>query len=441
MKKRLLPYLAAILGAPCALAGDIIVDPNLQGDAVTIREGLLLAQPGDTVIVYPGAYRESLDISKGVWIVPQQEGTVTVEGVVRIQNLPIDQQILLSGLEFSGSGDGWISIRNCDGVVHLDRSTFRSGTRDFPAASLFNARRVILTHTDLYGYDGSPYSYGGGSYGSPAINLVSSRATAWGGRFEGGNGSHDNGCSSGAERGHPGAYLYISQLFAAGTVFVGGEGGDDFCIFASSLGADGGDAIYSAGNSLTVLQGVTLQPGGAGEGHGGMASPGQPLTGTGSTRFLGGNPETHQADRFAFDGGTVGLTIHGNPGATPRMFLLTRGTPFLFDFYTPPGSLALGQSLPAGSFIGGAGTIGGSGSVTASVPIPALPSETIQAVFLASASSNHARSLFGAPMPVLGVNRATVGRDCDGNGLVDLFELATGSAVDANLDGRPDNCP
>lgn len=36
------------------------------------------------------------------------------------------------------------------------------------------------------------------------------------------------------------------------------------------------------------------------------------------------------------------------------------------------------------------------------------------------------RALFGAPMPVLGVNRATVGSDCDGDGLVDPHDLTRG---------------
>lgn len=95
-------------------ASSIDVAPDGSGDFLTIQEALQAASSGDTVRVAAGRYSERLAIRRAVSVIgPGSESTTLIS--------PLNSAILeggliyISGLTFSGDGDGAIvTCRGCE---------------------------------------------------------------------------------------------------------------------------------------------------------------------------------------------------------------------------------------------------------------------------------------------------------------------------------------
>ena len=62
-----------------AASGDIVVDPDGNGDYTTINEAVAAADDGDTVVIKAGTYPESVLVTKAITIRGDEPGTATIE--------------------------------------------------------------------------------------------------------------------------------------------------------------------------------------------------------------------------------------------------------------------------------------------------------------------------------------------------------------------------
>lgn len=444
------------------MADEIVVDFRGSGDAATIQAGVDLASKDDVVIVYPGQYPESVTVTRGLRIIAQQSSTVEILGPVSVLDIPRTSQVVLSGLDIdlsqqltmpgAASPDGALIVSDSEGLVTLHDCRLTgnpfvsSPTTLAPGAFLVNARRVVVTDSSIRGADGvssdpmglSPI---GGDSASTGLVMTNSRATMWGGSIAGGEGVERtfSAISRAGDGGH-GAVLRQSQLYVNGVMIRGGDGGRDRD-FIPAPGGDGGDGVRTDAGSEILLQQSTVAAGIGGRSATGVPGvTGAPLAGQGSAQFLPGQSQAHVSESWAFAQSTLDMTLRGTPGDAVEVFLATGLPPFLFDL---AGSMpSFTPRIDSGSALGVAGVIGGNGELAISVNIPALPTSpsTFPVVFLARTATGASPWIYGAPMPVIGVNCSTSEPDCNGNGVGDLCEIVRRTASDIDRNGIPDDC-
>lgn len=435
------------IAAP-ALAEQIIVDPRGAGDATTLQEGVDLAAEGDVILVLPGHFEEQVLLEKGVWIVPQQSGTVSLSGEIHVRGLARGSQTTLIGLRIDtrpfGVDDAAVHVESCEGLVtlhdcDLTGDLMRGSILGGAAVLLEGARRVNVVDCVL----ATPDSQLKARSAAEALQMSGSRAAVWGTSVIGGDGlSSVSFGSPFPSDGADGVRLESSDLFLSGADVHGGDGGSINDIFPIP-GRAGGDAVHADAGSRVFIVDTTLEPGTGGDpGFGGPQGPnGSTLGGAGFGRFLPGAAQVNTAERWGFVGGSYALTIRGDVGSDVLLHLTAGQAPFLFDAFGDPGPVfgAPGFALP--SVVGHLGTIPASGALAATVQIPAIPSPPGIATGTFFATSGRAgRALFGAPMPVVAVDCSALLPDCDASGTSDLCEIIQGLRPDANLDGLVDGC-
>lgn len=446
MKHKLALSLALATFVGSARADVFIVDQEGLGDATTIRNGTLLAQDGDVVIVRPGNYVGDVAVSgRGIWLVAQQPGTVTLSGTLTVVNLPLNSQFVAMDLNIvqavGGPATG-LSLFDCDGGVTIERCSFRQGT----SAALTRSARVSLVDTQFTGFEADGLSFNPID-GGLGLRLVDSRVAMWGCEVTGGSGQGVDSQSSvnpGAAGGS-GLSLLRSRIFASGCTIAGGRGGSHLQFFGT--GGVGGHAVVAGGASDLFVVGSNLVSGPGGTGGGANGPSGQTLFGSGRVRMSGSTPEIHRTETFARGQSVLDLELTGEPGETMNLFLYQQPSLFLFDYFAPQGRRIVPPLGTSAASIGGGGILGPTGMLSASIPIPLIPTNppVITATFAAvarraSGGTSAARLLFGAPMPVVGINCDALLPDCDGSGRSDLCEILEGTLADLNVNGRPDVC-
>ncbi|KJY31203.1 hypothetical protein [Streptomyces sp. NRRL S-495] len=93
-----------------------VVGPRGRGAHRLVADALRAAQPGDTVVVTPGRYQESLELAHRVVLVAEQgPGTVVLAAppggapVLRV----LGPDCLLRGLELEGADPGDPAVTSC----------------------------------------------------------------------------------------------------------------------------------------------------------------------------------------------------------------------------------------------------------------------------------------------------------------------------------------
>lgn len=443
-----------------ASATDILVAPHGGGDATSIQGGIDLAVDGDLILVLPGDYVESPLIDDlSVWIIAQQPGTVRVAGVLSVVNLTRNDHCVLSGLSFMGVPNPALSrqnpvlfVQDCLGLLHLHQCLFegaRASTQNLgvggPGALLIDASRVIATRTDFIAGDGAEQSsVCTGSEGGPGVRAIRSRFTAWGGRVEGGAGT-SCGRSLPFTSGDGGVGLFAttsSSVFLSSVSVEGGNGGDDLD-FIPSTGGDGGDALEGDSDSFLVLEGSTLLGGQAGGSLlGTPGSAGMGISGNGILRVLAGPPQLHDLVALLPAGIATTLVVRGEAGKTAVVFGQAGPPPFLFDHIARPGRRPSPVLFPVSFSPLPLGVIPITGELTTPLTFPSLPlgSTSMQLTFRVQVGNVMMQRLLGSPMPVVAVDCATFGQDCDADGDADLCEILAGTALDVDQNGIPDGC-
>lgn len=453
---RAAPLLALI---PLASATDIIVAPKGGGDATTIQGGIDLAVDGDLIVVLPGDYDESPMIDDlSVWIVAQQPGSVHVTGALFVANLTRRDHCVLSGLSFTGVPNPALSrqdpallVQNCLGLLHVHQCQFegaRASTLNLgvggPGGLFIEASRIIATQTDFIAGDSAAQSsVCTGSEGGPGARVINSRFAAWGGSIQGGAGT-SCGRSLPFTSGDGGAGLLAtaSSIFLSSAAAQGGDGGDDLD-FVPSMGGDGGDALDGDSESFLVLQGTTLAGGEGGRSLlGTPGSAGIGISGSGILRMLGGTPQVHDLVGLLPTGIATTLQVRGDAGRTAAVFGQAGAPPFLFDYLGRPGRPHASVLLPVSFSPLPLGVIQANDELLSPITFPPLPagSTSLPLTFFILVGGSRGHSLLGSPLPLVAVDCATFGQDCDADGDADLCELLAGTAQDLDQNGIPDSC-
>ncbi len=429
-----------------AQADQILVDLRGFGDATTLQEGVDLAAPGDVIVVYPGQYNGDVTVDEGVWIVAQQAGTVEIRGSVMVRDVVRGQQVVLMDLLIQPPQDraafGALDVVDTEGLVQVSNCSLIGGlfSADYPvptaALRLRGARRVNIMNTPMTGaFGNSLWSYEGGH----ALTMVDSRAAIWGSTITGGQGLDGTPFNDTRGPGNDAIKVDDSELFLSGAQVRGGEGGK-YQGWLGLPGEPGGDGISSNPGGRIYLVNSTVV-GGAGGFGSAPSTDGVPFSGSGQARFLPGAAEVHDSGRFAFAQSTLPMTVRGDAGKSATLYLTTGIPPFMFDSLDPgPGPLGV-PSLALSNIMGPLGQIPPNGQLQTAVNIPALPTSPgiLPATFFVVVDGGR-RALFGAPLPVVGLNCATLAPDCDGSGMSDFCEIVQGLRPDMDNNGQVDGC-
>ncbi|MEL6431750.1 MAG: right-handed parallel beta-helix repeat-containing protein [Planctomycetota bacterium] len=425
-----------------ASAGELFVDPAGLGDAPTIQGALALAQDGDVLIVRPGHYVEDVVLDDlAVWIVAQQSGgTVVVEGMFQVRNLPRFDHVVLRDLELvPPSSDrialtiedcaGHVQVVGCSatGVVESGSAFGVSEAVHVSRAARVTAVDCSFTGSELSGLNFIPRS-------APGLVAVDSRVALWGGEVVGADGS--GGVFTGPfipRDGGTGLVLMESKCYASGVTIRGGDGGWDGD-FLGLGGADGGDAVETQLGSSLYLVESTLTAGSGGAST--VGSPGQAgaqLAGSGFVRVLRLPSQSNDVPAFVPGSSFVPATFRGARGSVVELYITLSPPPHVFD---------LDDVVSTSSPFVVSPPIKSTAGVSIDVPIPAVPPSpaAITATFVPVLRDENGVAHIGPPTPVVGINCDALLPDCDGSGRSDLCELLDGTAADADLNGRIDAC-
>jgi serine/threonine protein phosphatase PrpC len=177
----------------------LLVGPR---DLATIGEAMALAQPGDTILVEPGVYRESIRLRSGIDLVSRQARGATLEGqatVVSAESVRdaafigfriagtgavgirlIDSDVDVSGVEISGMLTAGIEIGGASGgSIQAARIAGNAG----PGILIGGASRTLIAHNVV--------TANGLTQGSlrPGVRIVESASPVLSGNVISGNGA------------------------------------------------------------------------------------------------------------------------------------------------------------------------------------------------------------------------------------------------------------
>ncbi len=267
---RLIACLALAAGTPLASAQSVfVVDATGGADFLTIREGVLAAMDGDTLLVRSGSYGPVTINGKGLSIIADRGAQVLVQGGVQLESTLVTHEIHLSGLQLIGS------YVPAGGTEHGLEGDLVRGPLRLQDCVLLGAQGQGYTNTDDHGGDGAKFvnvldaalvrcsllaGDGGSNFDSTSF-LQRSGHGLWaeGSRVvlqdcelvAGDSMEFDiSTCDFGGQQGH-GAYVLDGSLYASGTHMEGGRGGTEG--LCTSI-FPGGDGLRAEGaTSATVL--------------------------------------------------------------------------------------------------------------------------------------------------------------------------------------------
>lgn len=335
-----LALLAPLLVPALAARGVVTVDASGGGDFSDLQAAVDAAAPGDLLLVRSGAYSGFAVDGKPLNVVADTGAVVTVAGTVLVENIAAGTQLTLGGLEILIAPPPvttqQLRILNCDGAVlvedtlvrlAMDLDTFSLA----PLISVSNAASVSLVRcrTDDAGHVATKVL---GLVSAPGIRVTGSTLHLFDCDIQG---------LSSATTGVAGesgvAIVGGSDVFASGSTFRGGDGGDAFvnAFFDCFDAGDGGHALEFVTPGSATLLDTGLLPGEGGEPLLEWAcnppSPGSPVAGTGTVTMLTLNARAQAIAAPVRDGDLLVATHSGADGdLVLALFSLSLApTPFL----------------------------------------------------------------------------------------------------------------
>ena len=240
----------ALVLLPSAPADVIVVDAAGAGEFTDLQAAIAAAAEDDVLLVRPGTYGPAQIDGKGLSLVADGGGPVSVQGGLSVRQLMQDQQVALIGLRCEGgNGAGeqraGLTIEANDGVVRVDHCVLIGADGVFysldaegaPGARIEDAAGVSLAHCELRGGDGDQsFSGGDDNRGGEGVWASHSALALYDCDASGGNGGPGSfeGCDLGGAAGH-GLHLMESAATVSGSLVLGGDGGGDGLFLRSPL--------------------------------------------------------------------------------------------------------------------------------------------------------------------------------------------------------------
>jgi len=399
-----------------APASDVIVvddDSAPPAEFASIQAAIDAAPSGATILVRPGVY-EAFEIdAKSLSIVGIEEGGERplifgpLSGVVRVHDVAATQQVVVRGIDLSQR----VELEDNAGAVMFEDVVGKV------ALYVNLCSDVLLARCSFE------------PTGATAVVVYSSNLHAW------------EVVARGGADGHA-FYANASTLFLSGCVGEGGDGSagasSPFTFFCD--GGDGGDGVHLVSSTCHALDNDLSGGGGGPAGyselvscHGG--SSGSSVDGAGFTA-LPGVAHGLEITSPGFEGGSIHLRAQGAPG----LFAYALFAPALAPQWFPAwnGTLAIGLGAPP-LFLG---VLPASGAIDADFGVGDLPLGiegarlALQAVFVDASGPDYV----GSPTAVELLDELTLLADCNGNGIADADDIASGFSLDDNGNGQPDEC-
>ncbi len=397
--KFLIGLAAPIACGATAFADVRIVSINAPGAFPTIQSAIDASVDGDVVVIEPGVYSAFSITAKSLHVGRRSaSGTVIVNGASQVVGLPLGGVVSLSHLSFSSSdASPALSISNCADAVRLQQCVFATSiAMGAHGVVVTNSSNVVLSAVTSSGANGKggaqqlPWGVVGTSQtGGAALLFEASSAALYQTSATGGTaGTAQSWVYGRTGRGGPGCWLRGGSVFAAGSSFLGGDGGDSqlpsqVCNQSSWFG----DTLGRGGPGVTgeapapfqwrVVAG-SLQPGQGGTSNCSWNSPEVPPASAfhrgpaGSTRERVGDGLDRRMDLQSLivaGSGALPATFSGRPGEHVRVLV----SPAADFVWSPSLSGVLALSLPSALPMQSVGTVGSLGTLSASIDAPVLP--------------------------------------------------------------------
>jgi hypothetical protein len=410
-----LPLAALTLLAPAASAGQVWV----VQDASQLSSAIAAAQHGDIVLLKSGIYASASGFSisdKAVSLVADSGATVDLQGRLLLDSLPATSACVLQRLHVTNampnqqvllangvSSPLWIEDCTFEGLL-LPGAQVTS-----PAAALLvNCSRAALHGTSFVGAPGKPVNNGGTGLELFQSNVGMNSCTA-----RGGTGSAATSLFVPPAQGGNGVQVSDGFLYAAGTTFEGGTGGDGFAGVNPTpcfAGAPGGAGVrllqFQFSPPVRLLGAQTIGGAGgaaAGSCAGGPSGLGIMLDGppTNNVQVLAGSARELDVTSPVREGQSLAWTLSGEPG--DLAFLAYSGAANYLYQAGLFGVLHLGAPF----FVQYAGVVPAGGQVTGSVPLNDLgPGVDGALLFLQSGYFDGTSARLGAPAAALLLDQA-----------------------------------
>jgi hypothetical protein len=460
--------LAFALTAPDSAAGGArIVDAPGLPPFSNLQDAVDAAADGDTILVASGSYDGFTITNKSLHVVGVQGHAVLIDGAIQVQQLAAHRSVVLAGLRVTGrvlnvlsepalivtSSLGHVRVESCNLTGGLGGPLdFNDNYGDGGHGVVLQASpQVVFAHCAITGGNGNgdhtgcwTCTGGDGGYGV-RVNLSSAafyQCVVKGGR----------GGTTGLQGGNGGDAVWQgnSWLFAAGSSFTGGAGGngEDFVI---AWAGDGGDGLFVTEFATAELLDNTYAGGAGGkaivfpENNG---QPGAPIAGPGTVHEHFGEARGVAATRMHFDASNLQVTVLGEPGDKVWLQVSTRPA-WRYQGLMPGVHLVANTQVPMTP----AGVIPASGSLVIALPIPDLVGQADRVLYLQGLGFDALGDAWlGSPMHTLVLDLGSP-PDCNGNQQSDLADTILGTSpdcspnlvpdeceVDCDLNGQPDAC-
>ena len=304
---------------------------------------------GDTVLVKAGTY-DAFTITKDLRVVADDGAAVVVQGPIGVNSVP-GGTVWIQGLQATGtqgvavafgsglfalSTDAHIRVQDCvlTGAEGVDPGTGLGFHKEgWDGVRLFQCSDVVFVDCQITGGKGhnvsDPFNCcNPGDIGGSGIYSLNSRFAVYFSTLTGGEGG--TGDVSGGDGGDGCTLTMNSSLYAAGTTFAGGDGGDAEDFLGAPPPGDGGDGLFVESNSTAQLLDCSFAGGAGGFAFvfGLFGDDGQPLTNLGTVVNLPGTAQRLSMPSPVRENTAFNLIFEGEPGGS--VFLgVTQATDFL----------------------------------------------------------------------------------------------------------------
>lgn len=220
------PLALAFLALPAA--ADVLDVRGPNPDYTEIAPAVAAASPGDVIRVWPGNY-EVFTVDRSLAIVRAvPDGTVLVQGSIRVRDLPAGDAVELTGIEAEGLDGAALVVQDCAGSVRIREGIFRgadaTGYASHPGVRVLGSDDVELVYCTALG---GAASYGEvGSPGADGLVAQSSHVSLFASNFIGSDGTTDDDPGASGYGGGSGVVATgAGVLFVSGCELSGGDGG------------------------------------------------------------------------------------------------------------------------------------------------------------------------------------------------------------------------